>query len=323
MGTNKSYLPEPGTKEAEELIHRYQVCSQGELEGLQKEFGYKNIDNFREAMRRRLGITRGGVTPTGLVKPNIPLRLKTGTEPVTSAWINDTHNPYQDPEALELAEIIIAKVQPELLVYPGDVNDFYQISKFDKDPGRVDEMQGDIDSTKAMFRRHKKRFPSVKRRILLGGNHEDRWQKFLWTSASALSSLKCLTIEELFGLEEFGIEYIPYECGLMINDLFLGLHGDIASIHSGYTAKRMYEKHGGCGICGHCHRGGSFYKRDRFGFWGWWENFCLCSLNPDWIKNPNWIQGFSLVHFQGRRFWVEQIPITDKACMYGGKKYEV
>ena len=171
-----------------------------------------------------------------------------------------------------------------------------------------------------MLERHDNIFPNVKKKWL-DGNHEIRLLKYLWSSSPALASLRCLTIPELFRLDDYRIDYLPYEQGLMVNDIFLILHGDIASIHSGYTAKRMYEKHGGCGISGHCHRGGSFYKRDRFGTWGWWENFCLCHLNPDYVKNPNWVQGFSLVHFQGHRFWVEQIPIIDHSLMYGGRVY--
>ncbi|KKK51173.1 hypothetical protein LCGC14_3117630, partial [marine sediment metagenome] len=235
--------------------------------------------------------------------------------------INDTQHPYQDKASLWLTERILTEVQPQYLVYNGDISDFYQISKFSKNPERVNELQHDIDSAEDMFNRHKRILPNTRKYLTLG-NHEDRWQKFLWTEASALSSLNCLTFEELFHLKDYAIKPIPYECGLMINGVFLVLHGDLASIHSGYTAKRMFEKHGGSGIVGHCHRGGSFYKRDRFGIWGWWENFCLCSLDPDWIRNPNWVHGFSLVHFHGKRFWVEQIPIIGKACMYGGKLYE-
>jgi len=94
------------------------------------------------------------------------------------------------------------------------------------------------------------------------------------------------------------------------------------SIHPAYTAKRHYERSGGFGMCNHTDRGGSFYMRDRVGMWGWWENFCTCTLDPDWIKNPNWQQGFTLVHFVGRRFWVEQIPIVGHSLMYGGKVYK-
>jgi hypothetical protein len=228
--------------------------------------------------------------------------------------------PYHDYSAVKLVDDFLADIQPDLLIYAGDIIDFYQISSFDKDPARVDNLQADINQVKAMFRKHKMSMPNT-RKIMLDGNHEKRIQHFLWTKAPEISSLKCLTIEELFDLKEYNIEHIAYEQGIMINDIFLILHGDIASIHSGYTAKRMFEKHGGCGMCGHCHRGGSFYKRDRFGTWGWWENYCLCHLNPDWIKNPNWVQGFSLVHFQGDRFYVEQIPIIHNKFIYGGQLY--
>jgi hypothetical protein len=219
-------------------------------------------------------------------------------------------------------ERFLADYQPQIVVYLGDMNDFYQVSVFDKNPERVSQLQQDVSNTTTMFRRHRNILPNSAF-FLIDGNHEYRWQKFLWTKAPELSSLDCLSIGELFKLNEFQIDHIPYEEGLMLNGIFLFVHADIASIHSGYTAKRLYEKHGGCGMCGHTHRGGSFYKRDRFGTWGWWENFCLCSLNPDWIKNPNWTHGFSLVHFKGRhRFWVEQIPIIGGGFMYGGVLYE-
>lgn len=323
-------LPPKDSPKLQEAIEEYkEAAKRGDISELDRQaqmWGYANRETYERAMRMHAGVYIGQM-PTQLMKkpvssPNVPLKIHLGKEPQTVAVINDTHNPYQDVKALSLVEGLIEEIQPAILVYAGDMSDFYQISTFDKDPNRIGEMQADINNTKVMFHRHKRILPNT-RKILLDGNHEDRWQKFLWSKASALSSLDCLTISQLYDLEEFGIEHIAYEQGLMINDIFLILHGTIASIHSGYTAKRMYEKHGGCGICAHCHRGGSFYKRDRFGTWGWWENFCLCSLDPDWTIHPNWVQGFSLVHFIGtKRFWVEQIPITGHAAMYGGKLYE-
>jgi hypothetical protein len=153
------------------------------------------------------------------------------------------------------------------------------------------------------------------------GNHEYRLQKYLWNKATELESLDALKLENMFTVKEYGITIIPYEKGLMINDIFLSLHGDIASVHSGYTAKRLYEKHGGCGIAGHCHRQGSYLKRNRFGIYGWWEGGCLCHLNPDWIQNPNWTNGFALVTFIGDRFLTENIPIINSKFIYGGQVY--
>jgi hypothetical protein len=255
------------------------------------------------------------------IKPNVPLRLKIEDKPQTIAVFNDTHNPFQDVKTLALAEDFIKDLQPDYLIYNGDINDFYQISKFDKNPARYSELQKDIDNTRDMLKRHRQLCPNAIIK-LLDGNHENRLERFLWTNAPALSSLRCLEVEKLLELQNFEIERIPYECGIMVNDIFLIIHGNLVSTHSSYTAKRMFEKHGGCGLCAHSHRLGEYLKRNRFGTWGWWEGGCLCDLNPDYVTNPDWHQGFTLVHFKGKRFWMEQIPILGHTLMYGSKIYE-
>jgi hypothetical protein len=320
MATNKTYLPPKDSERGKQICDLYPTASKEQLQSWREEYGYKSVKTFKVAVRERYEINRepnSGWEPTEI---NIPLEIKTGKEPKTAAILNDLQMPYHDAEVLALVENFLIEIQPDYEIFNGDIFDFYALSDFDKNPNRINRMQDELDLTKAMLRRHHAILPKAIKKLIIG-NHEDRLRRFLWTRAKELATLRCLTVEELLGLKDYNIELIAYEQGLMVNDVFLIIHGDIASIHSGYTAKRMFEKHGGCGICGHCHRGGSFYKRDRFGIWGWWENFCLCHLNPDWIKNPNWVQGFSLVHFQGDRFWVEQIPIVNKKFMYGGKVY--
>ncbi len=238
----------------------------------------------------------------------------------TSGVFQDTHNPFQDQRVVREVELFLFELQPELMVYPGDMGDFYQLSKFNKDPERADKLQTDLDSTALLFKRHREGMPNT-RMIFALGTHEDRLRRFLWGNSPALKSLRCLTVEGLYKLKENEIECVDFEEGVLINGNFMVIHGDLVRAHAGYTAKGMSDKHGGSGIHGHSHRGGSYFKRDRFGVYGWWENFCLCTLNPDWIQNPNWQQGFSLVHFKGDRFWVEQMQIINRKFMYGGKTY--
>jgi hypothetical protein len=320
MPTNKTYLPPKDSERGKEIVDLFPVADNRQLDKWAKEFGYSNRKNFVTSVRLQYEISRSENTGWEPTEINIPLKIETGREPKTIAVIGDLQIPYHDADILGLTEDFLIEIQPDFLVYNGDVFDFYALSDFDKNPNRINRMQDEINIARAILRRHKMILPKAKKKFTLG-NHEDRLRRFLWTRARELATLDCLTVEELFKLKEYDIELIAYEQGLMVNDIFLIIHGNIASVHSGYTAKRMFERHGGCGITNHCHRGGSFYKRDRFGVWGWWENFCLCHLNPDWIKNPNWVQGFSLVHFQGDRFWVEQIPIVNKKFMYGGKVY--
>jgi len=252
---------------------------------------------------------------------NTPMLLNTGEGITTFAIIGDTHIPYHDEEVVATVEGFLGHIQPDYLIYNGDINDFYQVSVFAKDPARLGELQSDIDITVNMFERHTKLMPNTKK-ILIDGTHENRWIKYLQNQSPAVSKLRCNSIQELYELNKYDIEHVEFERGILVNNTFLILHGSYASKHSSYTAKMQYEANGGNGICNHTHRGGSYFKRDRFGMWGWWENFCLCRLDPDWIQNPNWQHGFSLVHFKDDgRFWVEQIPIINNKFMYGGQIY--
>lgn len=238
----------------------------------------------------------------------------------TMAVLQDTHNPFQDQRVVREVELFLFEQQPDMVLYPGDMGDFYQISKFDKNPERANHLQGDLDSTAALFRRQRALMPNA-RMIFELGNHEDRLRRYLWSNSPALASLRSLTIPELYGLKENEVECVDYEEGILINGVLMVSHGDLIRAHSAYTAKGMSDKHGGSGIHGHSHRLGSYYKRNRFGIYGWWENGCLCDLDPDYVSNPNWQQGFSLVHFKKDRFWVEQMQIINRKFMYAGKVY--
>ncbi len=255
-------------------------------------------------------------------KPNVPTELKTKKGLSRAVIMGDTHNPYQDDKVVNVVEQCLEDIQPDYLFYNGDLNDFYQVSDFSKDPARLSSLQEDIDLTIKMFERHKYIVPNVKM-VFIEGTHENRWFKYLQDKAPAISKLRGTTIPALYMLDKFEIEYVTFERGVLINSTFLILHGDVASKHSAATARVHYEKNGGSGICNHTHRLGSFFHRSRFGTFGWWENGCLCRLDPDWIINPNWQHGFSVITFEDTgRFFVEQVPIVENKFIYGGKLYQ-
>lgn len=321
-------LPPIGSKQWAGYVLEYPSCSIEKMEKMAKECGFATRHSFQSSMFKTRGISREKIKV--IPQPSIPApkrRAKVLTKLTTdfgkmetAVIVNDYHNPYEDKVVVPLVDQFLGELQPDYLWYNGDSNDFYALSKFDKNPERLGKLQGDLDSTSKMFARHRKILPNT-RMVHIDGNHEDRLRRHLWSKDPDLANLRCLELNELLGFKDSEISEVGYEEGLLINGIFLVIHGNISSVHSGYTAKRMYEKHGGCGVCGHCHRGGSYYKRDRFGTWGWWENFCLCDLDPDYIQNPNWVQGFSVVHFRKRRFWMEQVPIIDGRFIYGGKLY--
>ena len=66
----------------------------------------------------------------------------------TIAVLNDSHNPFQDQRALREVELFLKELQPDMVIYAGDMSDFYALSKFDKNPARADKLQEDLNSTK-------------------------------------------------------------------------------------------------------------------------------------------------------------------------------
>lgn len=238
-----------------------------------------------------------------------------------SVFLSDIHAPYEDKWCMYITERFLKWFKPNRVFILGDLVDFYQLSRFDKDPERIEDLQADIDAAVrvlAMIRR------SVGPRcevVFFEGNHEVRLRKWLWNHPE-VASLRAIQLEELLQLKSLNIKLVralePYDYhGFAIE------HGDIVRKHSGYTARGMMEKCGVSGISGHTHRLGAHYLTNRGGDFVWYENGCLCDRNPDYVKFPNWQQGFSVGWFKknNHRFTIEQVCIPDGKCVYQGHEF--
>ena len=52
-----------------------------------------------------------------------------------------------------------------------------------------------------------------------------------------------------------------------------------------------------------------------------YENFCLCSLKPEYAQHPNWQHGFSVVHVApSGAFSVQPIPILGRRTFFFGSQ---
>ena len=59
------------------------------------------------------------------------------------------------------------------------------------------------------------------------------------------------------------------------------------------------------------HRGGAYYCRTPERYLAWFESFCLCDLNPEYIDDPNWQSGILYGYVEKDSFAVTPIPIVD------------
>ncbi len=238
--------------------------------------------------------------------------------------LSDLQIPFEDADALAQAEAVARRVKPDLIVLAGDVIDCYAESEFVKDP--VLALRS-IPETHERVRALMKRLSFAPLRVWLGGNHEDRWRKVLWSNTSVAKQLvqqhqavagvplnmndPVGSFRALYGVYEHGWAYYPYGHRLYLAEGSLVItHGKYVSRHSGYSARRTWEWLGRSCIVGHTHRLGTYLITQDGVPVGAWENGCLCQLEPEYDDAPNWQQGFSIVRIDGSTFHVVQVPIV-------------
>lgn len=233
--------------------------------------------------------------------------------------INDVHVPFHDKQSVNAFLKFYEDFKPDKLVIAGDFFDFYELSKFDKNPERRKSLQEELTEGIELLGEFLRLSPKTQVHFIKG-NHEDRLRRYLWRFPE-LSSLDELDFASLASLRRMGIEY--HEESFVFNK-FIFTHGFKCSKHSSYTAKAELEEHGTSGSSGHTHRMGRFLKTDYRGTIGWFENGCLCDLQPEYMKGKiaNWQQCFSVIYFQDDRFHYEQVPIINHEFLYGGKLYK-
>jgi len=237
-----------------------------------------------------------------------------------SLFVSDLHAPYQDPHCMKIIEDFSRWFKPQKVFILGDLVDFYQLSKFDKNPCRMDNLQDDIDSARSELERIRSANPKADI-VLFEGNHEARLTKWLWNHPE-VASLRNLSIQELLTLHKYDIKWVGGLEVYLYHDFALE-HGNIVRKFSAYTARGMMERNGVSGISGHTHRMGTHYHTDLGGDFVWVENGCLCDRHPDYVKNPDWQNGFSVGFFKkaNSRFTVDQICIPDGKCVYSGREF--
>jgi predicted phosphodiesterase len=227
----------------------------------------------------------------------------------------DLHIPYHDPYALDLFLKTVEAVRPTAINLIGDLCDFYEVSKFDKDPDEFKRggLQKALDQWFGIASDIRQAAgPGCELRFI-PGNHELRMYKYLCRHQE-IADLEALKIPNLMRLAELNITYYENEI-LVANGNLAIKHGDVVRKESAYSAQGELakERYALSTLTGHTHRMGCSYVTTRHGIVKGTENGCLCSLKPKYIRNPNWQQGLTqTVHWGGDLFHLDDIPFLGK-----------
>jgi predicted phosphodiesterase len=251
------------------------------------------------------------------------VRYKTHNKEFTTiVFQSDFQYPYIDKKVMELAVFkFLPDIEPEYYIIGGDGIDFYALSDFNRDPKRALDTQKDIDGWHSVLAKIRNIIPNTEI-IYLEGNHEYRLTKYKWSKCPEMAYIRGLKIENLLGLSELNIRFIPYTKYWNYKKVYF-VHGDVISKHSGQTARNMREKWGVNIVHGHSHRTGKSNKTTLNGNQAGWESGCLCDLNPEYVKGKaDWQHGMSIVqYYKDKIFYVHNIDIVKYSFIFDGKYY--
>lgn len=250
---------------------------------------------------------------------------------ITAVLYGDTHVPFADEGAIKVVQGVIRDVRPDVLVNMGDLVDCWQISRFDKDPKRLDTLQDNIDGARKHLHQMAQIAPKA-RRVLLEGNHENRLSRCIASLEGGQRELAKLRAFQdaiqwpnLLQLAGIGWEWVGErdQSRTPILPKIITKHGNIVRKWSGWSGKGEWEKYGRSGASGHTHRLGWFVHRDHNGNANWIETGCTCVLDAEYGVDFDWQQGCVVVTWSAdhRLQNVEFVAIRDGAAIWRAKEY--
>lgn len=89
----------------------------------------------------------------------------------TEVFLSDLHFPSEDRAAVTLAKQVVKAIQPDTIIYGGDIIDMYSVSRHDRDPRRKLDLQRDLDYTAAQLAEFRALAPGANQ-VFIRGNHE-------------------------------------------------------------------------------------------------------------------------------------------------------
>jgi len=225
--------------------------------------------------------------------------------PARIVGLFDVHVPYHSMEALTCAIDFAKAHEANVLLIGGDFIDFYGLSRFAKDPDKrnaTQEILMAVDVLKAIYEAIK-----PKKVIYKMGNHDERFEHYLWQKYAEIPQLtqleefSSITLENVLRKRlgpHFPIEFVGDKRIIKAGNLNI-THGH--EFPSGIAspvniARGLYLRAKANTICGHHHRSSSHVEQDiNEQMITTWSVGCLSDLHPLYMPINSWNHGVCLI----------------------------
>jgi predicted phosphodiesterase len=257
--------------------------------------------NHGAANRKRL-VTKTHIRPNGKAGHFvIPAGLRQGRPPVIikgplkALILGDIHVPYHDETAVEAALKKGVDEGCNAIYLNGDSIDFYKLSRWIKDP-RQRSPRKEVDMLKELLAEFGKYFP---KRWYKMGNHEERWDTYLFQRAEDLIDFEEFELKEVLKLKQHGFECVYGKQRALMGKLNV-IHGHEfpRGISSPVNpARGVWLRIKQTAVVGHFHRSSQHseshpIKKETTCTW---STGCICDLEPEYASLNEWNHGFAIV----------------------------
>jgi predicted phosphodiesterase len=206
--------------------------------------------------------------------------------------LSDLHFPYQDNKAIESALNYGINKNVNCILINGDLIDFAGISRFEKD-WRQRTVFEEFEAARKFLSILRKHFPKAKI-VLKEGNHDERWEKWLFIKAPELFDDPEFKLEVRLRLGELKIDIVKDKSPVQIGKLTV-LHGhELHGMGGVNPARATFLKTLDSALVGHYHRTSSHVETSMHGnVISVASTGCLCGLHPMFSRINKWNLGFA------------------------------
>ena len=207
--------------------------------------------------------------------------------------INDIHSRFYDREAVYAAINYGIREKCDICIINGDLLDFYQFSKFDKNPDIMRYFMSEREWAQDFLGLLQKTFGKV---IFKKGNHDIRREQYIHNKLAETPEVAgMLSLSDYLFFEGSNVEILEDTQVIEFGKLNI-IHGHEyvgGGIHIAYN--RLNKAFDNV-LSGHSHVTQQALKKTLLGdTMGSWSVGCLCNLHPRYNPKNNWNHGFAIV----------------------------
>jgi predicted phosphodiesterase len=255
--------------------------------------------------------------PPSLAKKWEPFELGTG---MSVGILSDVHIPYHDEAALAAAVAYLKKRKPDVLLLNGDFADFYTISRYTKNPKKRN-FKREVKLLREGLSWLRSQFASS-RIVYKLGNHDERWDHWLWNHAPEISDLPQVRLPSILGAKKHGIEFVGDGRPVMAGKLAV-FHGHELSggpFVPAMPARSAFLRTTASVMVGHHHRTSTHtepnWKHEEVVCW---SVGCLADLNPEYSRVNKHNHGLAVIDVAADgQFGVDNLRLNSDYAVRSG-----